>query len=92
MPARGGESSRVLLACTDDDAQGQSLEVFRDYEIDRWILEEEGWSDLAARGFDPPRRFTGLRRSTMSIDYHNHYTINSSFGTRWSHELPLPRE
>ena len=59
-PARGGESSRVLLACADDDAQGQSLEVFWDYEIDRRILEEEGWSGLAARGFDPPRRFAAF--------------------------------
>ena len=59
-PARGGESPRVLLACADDDAQGQSLEVFWDYEIDRRILEEEGWSGLAARGFDPPRRFAAF--------------------------------
>ena len=59
-PARGGESSRVLLACADDDAQGQSLEVFWDYEIDRRILEEEGWFDLAAKGFDPSRRFAAF--------------------------------
>ena len=59
-PACDGESSRVLLACADDDAQGQSLEVFWDYEIDRRILEEEGWADLAARGFDPPRRFAAF--------------------------------
>ena len=58
-PACDGESSRVLLACADDDAQGQSLEVFWDYEIDRRILEEEGWADLAARGFDPPRSGDG---------------------------------
>ena len=50
----------MLLACADDDAQGQSLEVFWDYEIDRRILEEEGWSGLAARGFDPPRRFAAF--------------------------------
>ena len=59
-PACDGESSRVLLACADDDAQGQSLEVFWDYEIDRRILEEEGWADLAAKGFDPPRRFAAF--------------------------------
>ena len=55
-----GESSRVRLACADDDAQGQSLEVFWDYEIDRWILEEEAWAGLAARGFDPPRYFAAF--------------------------------
>ena len=58
-PAPGG-SSRVRLACADDDAQGQSLEVFWDYEIDRWILEEEGWAGLAAKGFDPPRHFAAF--------------------------------
>ena len=58
-PAPGG-SSRVRLACADDDAQGQSLEVFWDYEIDRWILEDEGWDGLAAKGFDPPRYFAAF--------------------------------
>ena len=52
-----GHAPLVRLACADDDAQGQSLDVFWDYEIDRRILEEEGWKDLAARGFDPPRHF-----------------------------------
>ncbi len=52
-----GQTPRVRLACADDDAQGQALEVFWDYEPDRRILEEEGWSDLAAKGFDPPRQF-----------------------------------
>ena len=37
----------VTLACADDDAQGQALRVFWDYEIDRRILEEEGWANLA---------------------------------------------
>ncbi|MBN1458880.1 MAG: DEAD/DEAH box helicase, partial [Armatimonadetes bacterium] len=58
VPARSpGSSSLVRLACADDDAQGQSLEVFWDYELDRRILEEEGWQDLAAKGFDPPWQF-----------------------------------
>ena len=50
----------MRLACADDDAQGQSLEVFWDYEIDRWILEEEGWAGLADKGFDPPRYFAAF--------------------------------
>jgi hypothetical protein len=33
----------------DDDAQGQSLEVFWDYELDRLIFGEESWDDLAAK-------------------------------------------
>ena len=32
-PARGGESSRVLLACADDDAQGQSLCYRRERQL-----------------------------------------------------------
>ena len=59
-PPAPGESSRVRLACADDDAQGQSLEVFWDYEIDRWILEDEGWAGLADKGFDPPRYFAAF--------------------------------
>jgi superfamily II DNA or RNA helicase len=55
-----GQSPRVRLACADDDAQGQSLEVYWDYEIDRRILEVEGWADIARKGFDPPQRFAAF--------------------------------
>ena len=55
-----GDSPLVRLACADDDAQGQVLDVFWDYEIDRKILAEEGWSNLAARGFDHPRYFSAF--------------------------------
>ena len=54
------ESARVSLACADDDAQGQTLEVYWDFEIDRRILEQEAWADLGARGFDPPRHFSAF--------------------------------
>lgn len=55
-----GLSSLVRLACADDDAQGQSLDVYWDYEPDRRILKEEGWQDLASKGFDPPRQFAAF--------------------------------
>ena len=55
-----GASPVVTLACADDDAQGQALRVFWDYEIDRRILQEEGWAHLAERGFDDPRRFAAF--------------------------------
>jgi len=42
--------STVLLACADDDAQGEELAVLWDYEIDRRILDDERWDDLASRG------------------------------------------
>ena len=54
------ESARVRLACADDDAQGQELEVFWDYELDRAILDDEPWEDLAERGFDSPEYFAAF--------------------------------
>lgn len=36
----------MRLACVEDDAQGQALEAFWEYELDRRILEEEGWRSL----------------------------------------------
>lgn len=55
-----GQSALVRLACADDDAQGQALDVFWSHEPDRLILEEEGWKDLAGRGFDAPRTFAAF--------------------------------
>ena len=75
-----GVTCLVRLACADDDAQGQTLDVFWDYELDRQILEEEGWQDLAAKGFDPPRRFAAflhtLRRPIRAT--HNRPVAGSS--------------
>src|ERR1035441_679168 len=59
-PKSPGQTRIVRLSCADDDAQGQSLEVLWDYELDRLILEEEGWADLAAKGFDQPRQFAAF--------------------------------
>src|SRR5688572_10328680 len=55
-----GESAVVRLACADDDNQGRTLAVFWNCEPDRLILKEEGWKDLAARGFDSPRTFAAF--------------------------------
>ena len=60
LPDRDGGSPQVSLACADDDAQGQSLTVFWDYELDRAILQEEGWAELASQRFDPPRYFAAF--------------------------------
>ena len=56
----GGGSAQVSLACADDDAQGQTLTVFWDYELDRAILEEAGWDGLAQRRFDSPQHFAAF--------------------------------
>lgn len=55
-----GQSPLVRLACADDDAQGQTLDIYWDYEIDRRILEEEDWRNIAAKGFDAPRYFAAF--------------------------------
>ena len=57
---RPAESGLVRLACVDDDNQGQALEVFWEYEPDRWILTDEGWADLASKGFDSLRLFAAF--------------------------------
>lgn len=53
-----GKTSLVRLSCADDDAQGQSLDVLWDYEVDRHIIQEERWKDLASQGFDDPKFFS----------------------------------
>lgn len=57
-----GESPLVRLACAEDDSQGQTLEVFWDYEVDAWPLAEEGWARLThGEGkFDSPREFGSI--------------------------------
>ena len=49
----GTKSAVVRLACADDDAQGQPLEVLWENELDRRILEAEAWHDLAATRIRP---------------------------------------
>ena len=60
LPTNGKDSPQVTLACAEDDSQGESLTVLWDYELDRRVLEEGGWSELASQGFDSPRRFAAF--------------------------------
>lgn len=50
----------MTLSCADDDNQGQSLEVFWEYELDRRIITDEGWDRLGSEGFDPPDHFAAF--------------------------------
>jgi SNF2-related domain len=59
-PKVPGQTCVVRLSRADDDAQGQPLDVLWDYELDRLILKEEGWTDLAAKGFDQPNQFAAF--------------------------------
>jgi len=59
-PSTPRDSALISLSCADDDAQGQSLEVYWDYELDRKILDDEGWDRLSQKGFDAPRHFAAF--------------------------------
>src|SRR3954449_7291603 len=65
-----GEPSLVRLGWAEDDAPGELIDVLWDYELDRRILEHEGWADLARGGFDDPRHFGAFpntpRRNTVT--------------------------
>jgi len=60
LDGKPGESPLIRLACADDDAQGQELSVYWEYELDRRILEQEAWDDLASKGFDAPPQFSAF--------------------------------
>src|SRR5580692_8228269 len=55
---RPQDSTVVELACIEDDAQGQELDVLWEKELDASILTGEEWARLAQRGFDPPENFS----------------------------------
>jgi ERCC4-related helicase len=56
-PDAAGDATLVQLACVDDDAQGQPLQVLWEHEVDREIMTGEAWEAIAKRGFDEPRLF-----------------------------------
>src|SRR5262249_41258160 len=56
-PAEPGDATLVRLACVDDDAQGETLEVLWECEVDPEILKAEQWDRLGAIGFDKAERF-----------------------------------
>jgi hypothetical protein len=57
-PGSGDGSTLVRMACLDDDAQGQPLEVLWEKEVDPEIITAEAWQTVAGRGFDPPKLFS----------------------------------
>src|SRR5947207_14898443 len=56
-PPNPSDSLLVQLSCVDDDAQGQSIEVLWDRELDAQVITDEAWDEIAKRGFDPADRF-----------------------------------
>jgi superfamily II DNA or RNA helicase len=53
-----GFGTQVRLACLDDDAQGQQLEVIWEIELDSQVLDGETWQSIGKKGFDPQRFFS----------------------------------
>ena len=59
-----GSGLTVLrLACVDDDAQGEVIEVLWDAELDASILQDEGWAAVARHGTDDPSVFSAYLRT-----------------------------
>jgi superfamily II DNA or RNA helicase len=59
-PQSDQDCTLVRMACVDDDAQGQPLDVLWEAEVDPQILTGEAWGDLARRGFDSPHLFSAF--------------------------------
>jgi len=57
------EATLVDLSCLDDDAQGEPLSVLWEHELDARVLEDDGWSSVASKGFDDPALFAAYLRT-----------------------------
>jgi hypothetical protein len=53
----------LRLACIDDDAQGETVDVLWDAELDGAVLQDEGWASVANRGTDDPAVFSAYLRT-----------------------------
>lgn len=53
----------LRLACVDDDAQGEVVEILWDAELDGSVLQEEGWASVAKLGTDDPSVFSAYLRA-----------------------------
>ena len=58
-----GEATLVDLSCLDDDAQGEPLSVLWEHELDARVIEDDGWSTVAEKGFDDPALFSAYLRT-----------------------------
>ena len=62
-PPSAGDATLVDLSCLDDDAQGEPLTVLWEHELDARVLEDDGWSAVAEKGFDDPALFAAYLRT-----------------------------
>ena len=59
----GDGLTALRLACVDDDAQGEMVEVLWDAELDGSVLKDEGWASVAKLGTDDPSVFSAYLRA-----------------------------
>ena len=59
----GDGLTALRLACVDDDAQGEVVEVLWDAELDGSVLKDEGWASVAKLGTDDPSVFSAYLRA-----------------------------
>jgi superfamily II DNA or RNA helicase len=59
----GGGLTALRLACVDDDAQGEVVEVLWDAELDGSVLRDEGWGSVAKLGTDDASVFSAYLRT-----------------------------
>ncbi|MBL8842700.1 MAG: hypothetical protein JNL90_14365 [Planctomycetes bacterium] len=62
-PASRDESSFVSLACLDDDAQGQRINLLCAKEFDTEVEQDAGWERTGRQEIDEARMFATLLRS-----------------------------
>ncbi len=55
-PQEPAEATLVSMSCLEDGAEGESLEVLWEHEIDAEVLHAS-WDRLGRKEFDPPARF-----------------------------------
>ena len=59
----GDGLTTLRLACVDDDAQGETVDVLWDAELDGSVLGDEGWATVAKFGTDDPSVFSAYLRA-----------------------------
>jgi hypothetical protein len=59
----GDGLTTLRLACVDDDAPGEVVEVLWDAELDGSVLKDEGWASVARLGTDDPGVFSAYLRA-----------------------------
>jgi superfamily II DNA or RNA helicase len=59
----GAGLTALRLACVDDDAQGEVVDVLWDAEVDGSVLRDEGWSTVAKLGTDDASVFSAYLRT-----------------------------